>query len=115
MDHDLATQAKDLHRTLEFIGLRAQATSVGLIQLCAELVKAGILDDSAVQRIKDAIYREITVTRPRSASNAEFDKTLKQRLDAIFPCGKDAVQRAPVGDVREMVHALEPDADDQLG
>jgi hypothetical protein len=113
MDHDLATQAKDLHRTLEFIGLRAQATSVGLIQLCAELVRAGVLDDDAIRRIKDAIHRDITVSRPRSGSSEEFDRTLRQRLDAVFPQAERPEQRAPIGDLTEMENALAPEAKDR--
>lgn len=48
MADDKAAQARELHRTLEYIGLRAQATTVGLIQLCTELVTAGVLGDDAV-------------------------------------------------------------------
>jgi len=110
MDHDQAVQAKDLHRTLEFIGLRAQATSVGLIQLCAELVRSGVLDYGAIERIKDAIYRDITVSRPRNGLSGEFEKTLRQRLDAIFPQAESTEQRAPVGSLEEMESALDPEA-----
>ena len=110
MDHDQAGQAKDLHRTLEFIGLRAQATSVGLIQLCAELVRAGVLNDDAIERIKDAIYRDITVSRPRSSSSGEFERTLRQRLNAIFPHAESTEQRTPVGTLKEMESALDPEA-----
>jgi len=110
MDHGAATQAKELHRNLEFIGLRAQATSVGLIQLCAELVKAGVLNDVAIQRIKDAIYRDITVSRPRTGSSAEFERTLWQRLDAIFPKAGDVERRAGIGNVADMEQALDPEA-----
>lgn len=39
MVDEQAAQARELHRTLDFIGLRAQATTVGLIQLCTELVR----------------------------------------------------------------------------
>ena len=108
MDDDRNLEARELHRTLEFIGLRAQATSVGLIQLCAELVKARVLDDAAIQRIKDAIYREITVSHGRGHSREEFGEMLRQRLDAIFPHAEDDGRRAPVGTVGEMETALDP-------
>lgn len=98
--------ARELHNTLEFIGLRAQATSVGLVQLCAELVRAGVLDDAAVERIKEAIRMELTLTNSRGRYRAEFQQTLKQRLDAIFPCGKNA-EREPIGDVHGLQVALE--------
>ena len=38
-------------------------TAVGFVQLCAELLKAGVIDDPAVSRIKDAIAKDIIVTR----------------------------------------------------
>lgn len=106
MDHQETEQARELNRTLEFIGLRAQATTVGLIQLCAELVHAGVLDDEAVTRIKDAIFREIAVTHPRGYDRAEFERTLRARLDAIFPRAAAAQARAPVGTVAEMQTSL---------
>jgi hypothetical protein len=106
MDHDQTEQARELHRTLEFIGLRAQATTVGLIQLCAELVAAGALADEAIERIKDAIFREIAVTHPRGYNRAEFERTLKQRLDAVFPRPTDAGARAKVGTVADMETSL---------
>lgn len=108
MDHDETEQARELHRTLEFIGLRAQATTVGLLQLSAELVAAGVLADEAIERIKDAIFREIAVTHPRGYNRAEFEQTLRQRLDSIFPPAVDAEQRARVGSVGEMETSLDP-------
>jgi hypothetical protein len=48
---------KTLHDMIGFVGLRAQATAVGLLQLAAELKRAGVLDDDAIGRIKDAIAR----------------------------------------------------------
>lgn len=111
MDHEGTEQARELHRTLEFIGLRAQATTVGLIQLCAELVAAGVLSDEAVERIKDAIFREIAVTHTRGYKRAEFERTLRQRLDAIFPHPANSEPRARVGTVAEMETSLTPRTD----
>ena len=105
VDKSDTEQARELHNTLEFIGLRAQATSVGLVQLCAELVRAGVLEDAAVERIKEAIRMELTLSNSRGHYRAEFQQTLKQRLDAIFPCGKNA-ERGPVGDVHDLQAAL---------
>jgi hypothetical protein len=115
MDHNQNIEARELHRTLEFIGLRAQATSVGLIQLCAELVRAHVLDDAAIQRIKDAIYGEITVSHGRGRSREEFEALLRQRLDAIFPRPQDDARRTPVGTVGEMETALDPNAPSHSG
>ena len=111
MDHEETEQARELHRTLEFIGLRAQATTVGLIQLCAELVAARVLENAAVERIKDAIFREIAVTHPRGYNRAEFERTLRERLDSIFPHEPDAEARGRVGTVAEMETSLAPQTD----
>jgi|SRR5690606_21391819 len=108
MDHDETEHARELHRTLEFIGLRAQATTVGLLQLCAELARAGVIDDAAIKRIKEAIFREIAVTHPRGYNRAEFERTLRQRLDAIFPGAADVATRARVGTIAEMETSLDP-------
>lgn len=111
MDHDETEQARELHRTLEFIGLRAQATTVGLIQLCTELVAAGVLKDEAIDRIKDAIFREIAVTHPRGYNRAEFERTLRERLESIFPHAANPVPRARVGTVADMATSLDPRTD----
>jgi len=108
MGHDRTEEALELHHTLEFIGLRAHATTVGLLQLSAELVKAGVLNDDAIQNIKDAIHKEITVSRPRSYDRAEFSETLRQRLDAIFPRDGNAERSTNVGTLEDMEHALVP-------
>ena len=113
MKDEQAAEARQLHRTLEFIGLRAQATTVGLIQVCAELVRAGLLDDAAIQRIKDAIHRELSVIQPRGRNQAEFDETLRSRLDAIFPKASAEDKRERVGTVKDMQTALEPGIKDQ--
>jgi len=114
MDHKRTEQARELHQTLEFIGLRAHATTVGLLQLSAELVRAGLLDDAAIERIKDAIHREITVARPRSYNRAEFAETLRQRLDALFPSTANADRPTQVGTLEEMENALAPHSDEPL-
>ena len=75
---------KKLHDTLGFVGLRAQATAVGLLQLSVELIKAGILDEAAVMRIKTAIFHDIALSRPSSLEKIEYEATLHRRLDALF-------------------------------
>lgn len=105
MDRTEKEQAIRLHECLDLIGLRAQATSVGLLQLCAELVNVGVLDDAAVGRIKDAIQKDISVSR-RGAKHGhdEFEATLRRRLDSVFPsCGKSP---AHVGTACEMGEAM---------
>lgn len=75
---------KKMHFDLTNVGLRAQATAAGLVQLCAELRRAGILDESAIGRIKTAIADEIVVCAPRQVASREYRKDVCTRLDAIF-------------------------------
>jgi hypothetical protein len=98
----MGAEARELHRTLEFIGLRAQATTIGLIQVCTELVRVGVLEDDAIQRSKDSIHRELSVSHGRDRNQAEFEETLRHRLDPIFPkasaVGQSATGRWRRGD-----------------
>lgn len=75
---------KKLHFDLTNVGLRAQATAVGLLQLCLELRNAGVLDDAAVDRIKDAIACDIEIAAPRSVACAEYRRDVRARLDKLF-------------------------------
>lgn len=109
MDQSEKDQARQLHDCLDYIGLRAQATSVGLLQLCAELVSVGVLDDAAVDRIKTAIQKDIAVSKVRKYGQVEFDTTLRKRLDAVFPTTSDPRIGAPVGTARDMQKALSPE------
>lgn len=75
---------KKLHFDLSNVGLRAHATAAGLLQLCMELRRAGVLDGAAVERIKDAIACDIEVSAPRSVATAEYRRDIKARLDKLF-------------------------------
>ena len=101
------TEARELHRTLDFIGLRAHAATVGLIQLCEELLTVGLLDAAALQRIKDAIHMEISVTRSRMSDHDGFDDTLRTRLDAIFPQVVKGETKTKVGSLDDLAEALD--------
>ena len=79
-----------LHETVSFVGLRAQATAIGLLQLSAELVRAGVLDKAAVDRIKDAIAKDISLSRPRSVARDEYMGLVRQRLDGLFDTKDEA-------------------------
>lgn len=81
---------KQLHDTLGFVGLRAQATAVGLLQLTAELVRAGVLGDDAVERIKRAIFDDLALTRPASQAKTDYEATLQRRLDRLFSTQEDS-------------------------
>jgi hypothetical protein len=79
-----------LHDAMDFIGLRALATAAGLIQMCTELRRTGVFDDEAIGRIKEAMAREIALSR-RGTFETEFN-TAKQRLDALFE-GREELRR----------------------
>jgi len=75
---------KRLHYDLANVGLRAQATAAGFLQLCAELRDAGILSEDAIGRIKDRIARDITLSAPRSTTPEEYKREVSARLDRLF-------------------------------
>ena len=81
---------KRLHDLIDLVGMRAQATSVGFIQLAIELHRAGVLDQAAIDRIKDAIAKEIGLTRPKSIPQEHFQEKLRTRLDRLF-AGEETV------------------------
>jgi hypothetical protein len=78
-------ERRKLHFDLAKVGLRAQATAVGLVQLCLELRRTSVLDDPAVERIKDAIADEVSVTAPRRmVASSEYRADIRARLDRLF-------------------------------
>lgn len=77
-------EQKKLHYDLTDVGLRAQATAVGLLQLCMELRKVDVLSDDAIERIKDAIADEIVVCAPRAADKQDYRRDCRARLDRLF-------------------------------
>ena len=84
-------EERKLHDQVGFVGLRAQATAVGFIQLCTELCAAGVLDEAAMGRIKDAIAKELALSRPRSAYQDELERS-RSRLDDLF-AGRTEIRR----------------------
>ena len=82
-------QDKQLHHDLAYVGLRAQATAAGLLQLSIELRKAGVIDESAISRIKDVITKEIALQGPRSMTCAAHEKEIRARLDRLFDGRED--------------------------
>ncbi len=81
MAHD---ESRQLHDAVTFLGIRAQATAVGMITIAVELRRAGVLDDAAIGRIKDSIFNDLALSCPRSQPKATFENNLRQRLDALF-------------------------------
>jgi len=94
----LASSPKDLHYQLTNVGLRAQATATGFVQLCKELQMVGILSGDAVGRIKAAIADEVSLSAPRSVNPLEYRREISERLDRLFAGEKrlgDAEGMAP--------------------
>lgn len=75
---------KRLHFDVVNVGLRAQATAVGLVQLCIELRDANVLAEPAIARIKDAIADEVSVAGPRRRGQQEYRQEIRDRLDQLF-------------------------------
>jgi hypothetical protein len=75
---------KKLHHELAYIGLRAQATAVGLLQLTIELQRARVIDQPALDRIKIAIANEISLAAPRSIKPEDYRRDMLARLDRLF-------------------------------
>jgi hypothetical protein len=75
---------KRLHHDVTNVGLRAQATAVGLIQLCIELRNANVLSEDAITRIKGAIGDELIVGPNRRVASREQRCEIDQRLDRLF-------------------------------
>lgn len=106
--------ARRLHTTVGLVGLRAQATAVGLVQLCNELLRARVLDNAAITRIKDAIAADIVVSYKPVRGRAEFEASLHRRLDALFPlAGDGSHSAASVGTSHEMGEGLGLDEVDE--
>jgi hypothetical protein len=115
MDHTERERALRLHESLEYIGLRAQATMVGLSQLCTELAAANVLSDDAVERIKVAIVQDLTVSRPRMRNHEEFEAALRTRIDAIFPRPAGGSRSARIGPSTDMERVLGPTPEELRG
>ena len=78
-----------VHNKVDLVGLRAQATTVGFLQLCAELTTAGCLPEGAIARIKDVVARDLALSRPNSMPMEEFDGWVRRRLDELFSARED--------------------------
>lgn len=80
----MATDPRHKHYELRNVGLRAQATAAGLVQLCKELHRSGALEDAAIDRIKEAIADELEIDAPRSVNIPQYRRDVRERLDSIF-------------------------------
>lgn len=91
-------EVRKLHHALDFIGMRAHATAVGVVQLAIELRRANVIDEAALGRVKDAIARDIALGRPRSAARETYHADLRRRLDQVFS-GDVPVSDLPLDEV----------------
>lgn len=91
---------RSMHYDLTNVGLRAQATAAGLVQLCIELQRLNILDDTAVGRIKNAIADEIITCASRPVDRKDYRRDVRSRLDRLF-AGEEkiGIGNAPVPDM----------------
>ncbi len=104
---DRHQDARRLNSELGLVGLRAHATAVGLLQLCTELLDAGVLDSAAITRIKSAIADQITVSYTSHRGREAFEESLHRRLDNLFPtAGPRDHPAGTVGTSQEMGEGL---------
>jgi hypothetical protein len=75
---------RKLRETMDLLGMRAQATGAGLVQLMIELHRVGVIDQAAIDRIKDAICGDLMLSRPASVERREYEQSLRRRLDGLF-------------------------------
>lgn len=75
---------KRLHNDVTNVGLRAQVTAVGLIQLCIELRQANVLTEDALTRIKGAIADELAVGPYRRTASRDQRAEIDDRLNRLF-------------------------------
>ena len=71
------------HDQLDFVGVRAHVTATAVLQMCSELHRAGVFDEAAMERIKDAMAKEIALARPRGIYAQEYEQA-RRRLGEMF-------------------------------
>jgi len=82
---------KECHRThlsLDVIGMGASGSAVGLFQLCKELLDAGVLERPAIERIREVIVADVTITCPRTVERDDYERMVRERLDVILALPK---------------------------
>jgi len=84
------SETRKLRETINLLGLRAQATVAGMVQLAIELRRVGALDEAAIGRIKDAICGDLMLSCPINVDRREYEASLRRRLDALF-AGRETV------------------------
>ena len=85
---------KRLHDSMRIVGLRATVTAVGLLKLTRELVDAGVLQEAALDRIKTAMVKELSLNKPAAISKEEYERNMRKRLDGLF-AGEQKLEPVP--------------------
>jgi hypothetical protein len=87
---------KKTHYDLLNVGLRAQATAVGMVQIAIELRRANVLDEEAIDRIKNAIADEVSLNAPRSMGIQDYRLEIMTRLDRLFAGEEEVGATSPL-------------------
>lgn len=80
----VSDRQKQLHHDITNVGLRAQATAVGLVQLCIELRRTGVLSEAALGNIKKSISDELLIGPYRRNCSRDERREVEARIDRIF-------------------------------
>jgi len=88
--HNRLTDSQQVQLALDSIGMRQRGTAVGLLQLCKELLDAGVLEEDAVTRIREAIVEDVALNCPRTLPVAEYQCMVRERLNSILARPKGA-------------------------
>jgi hypothetical protein len=81
-----------MHHLMDAAGIRAPMTAAALLQLIAELRRSGVLNDPAVERIKDAVAREAFQVRPSHCSKREFEADIRAQMDRMLNAASEFCQ-----------------------
>jgi hypothetical protein len=73
-----------LHDSMRFLGLRATPTAAGLFKLVGELERAGVLDATAVVRIKTAMIKDLCLAAPPHMRTGDFEDQIGLHLTRLL-------------------------------
>ncbi len=91
----MQSDSERIHADLDAIGMRASGTAVGLLALLKELLDAGVLGRDAIERIREAIIADVSGSRPRSQTQAEFERKVRERMNNLLPLTPERRAAAP--------------------
>lgn len=91
----MQSESDRVRADLDAIGMRASGTAVGLLALLKELLESGVLGRDSVERIRETIIADITGHRPRSQTQADFERRVRERMDHLLPLAESSRPAAP--------------------